>query len=89
MNRHPLCDFCNDAAVDIIHARLWRIMASMAAGDDPDLDVGATTGVILAVPMELIIRMRRFQEYPFALCLLSNKKCPGKHHTHQRVPQPP
>ena len=78
----PIVRLCNDAAVDIINARLQRIMASMAAGDDPWIDVGATTGVILAVSMELIIRMRRFQEYPFKLCLLSKTHCPEKHLTH-------
>lgn len=86
----PIVRLCNDAAVDIVHARLRKIMASMAAGDDQALDVGATTNVILAVSMELIIRMRRFQEYPFALCLLSKKTLSRQTpHTHQRVSPPP
>jgi hypothetical protein len=67
----PLVRLHHGAAEDISNARLQRIIASMAAGEDPWIDVGATTGVILAVSMELIIRMRRFHEYPFKLCLLS------------------
>ena len=43
---------------------------------------GAATGVLLAVSMELSIRMRRFQEYPFALCLLSNKYFPAENIKH-------
>ena len=78
----PLVRLCHGEAEDIINARLQRIIASMAAGDDPRIEVGATTGVILAVSMELILRMRRYQEYPFKLCLLSKTHCPDKHLTH-------
>ena len=78
----PAVRLCCNAAVLLVHERLWRIVGSMAAGDDPELDIGATVGVLLAVSMELIIRMRRFQEYPFALCRLSKKHFPVEQITH-------
>ena len=73
---------CKNAAVKIVQHRLRRIAGSMAAGDDLDLDIGAARGVLLAVSMELVIRMRRFQEYPFALCRLSKKHFPVEKITH-------
>ena len=78
----PIVRLCKNAAVNIAEDRLRRIVGSMATSDDPDLDIGAATGVLLAVSMELIIRMRRFKEYPFALCLLSNKYFPVEETTH-------
>ena len=42
----PLVRLCHGEAEDIINARLQRIIASMAAGDDPQLDVGAAPGFV-------------------------------------------
>ena len=72
----PIVRLCNGEADTIIRSRFRRILASIAALDDPDLDVGAATGVLLAVVMELTVRMRRFQEYPAALCRMSKRWYP-------------
>ena len=63
----PAVRLCNKAAVNIVHDRLRRIMGSIAAGDDPELDIGGATGTLVATSMELILRLRRYTEYPFAL----------------------
>ena len=81
--RDPLIVRLNkNAAVNIVQKRLRRIVASMAAGDDPDLDVGAAAGVLFAVAMELILRMQRFKQYPLALCRLSKSHFPTEKMKH-------
>ena len=60
----PMVRLCHNAATILVEERLWRIVSIMAPFDDPDLDIGAATGVLLAVSMELIIRMRQFAGYP-------------------------
>ena len=47
------------------------ISSNIAASGDPSLNVGEATGVLLAVSMELVIRMRRFSEYPIAVIRMS------------------
>ena len=81
--RDPLIVRLNkNAAVNLVQKRLRRIVASMAAGDDPDLDVGAAAGVLFAVAMELILRMERFKQYPLALCRLSKVHFPTEKMKH-------
>ena len=62
----PIVRLCRNEGVMLVQARLRRIVSSMAVGDDPDLDIVAAMGVLLAVAMELIIRLRRYKEYPSA-----------------------
>lgn len=63
---------CNNAAVQVVHDRMRNIARSLAAYDDPELDIGPATGTLVATSMELILRLARFKDYPFALCLMSN-----------------
>ena len=76
---------CNNAAVDVVQGRMRMIACSIAAGDDPDLDIGPATGILVATSMELILRMVRFKDYPFALCRLSNKYFPADKLRHINV----
>ena len=62
----PLVRLCKDEAVVMVQNRLRDIVANIAAGCDPDLEIGPAMGVLLAVAMELIIRLRRYKEYPFS-----------------------
>ena len=59
-------------AVTESNARLSEILAEMEASRT----VPAATGVLLAVVMELTVRMRRFQEYPAVLCRMSKRWYP-------------
>ena len=85
----PIVRLCRGEGVKLVAERLRRIVASIAVGDDPDLEIAPAMGVLLAVSMELIIRLRRYQEYPFKLCLLSTKwfpREPGNFHNFLTAP---
>ena len=76
---------CNNAAVQVVHDRMRNIARSLAAYDDPELDIGAATGTLLATSMELLLRMGRLKDYPFALCRLSKTHFPVDKLRHLRV----
>ena len=67
---------CKNAAVQVVQGRMRDIACSIAAYDDPDLDIGAATGTLVATSMELIIRLARFKDYSFALCRMSKTYFP-------------
>ena len=69
----PIVRLCKGEADKIIHGRFQRIIGSIAASDDPTLDVGAATGILLAVSIELTVRMRQFKGYPAALCRMNKR----------------
>lgn len=68
---------CRGETATLVKERLQRIIRNIAAPDDPALDIGAATGVVLAVSMELVVRMRRFAGYPAALCRMSKRWFPA------------
>ena len=76
---------CKNAAVTVVQGRMRSIACSIAAYDDPDLDIGPATGTLVATSMELILRLARFKGYPFALCLMSNKYFPVEKLKHIHV----
>ena len=67
----PVVRLCKGEATELVNVRIRMLFKSIAASDDPDLDVGEATGVLLAVSMELVVRMRRFSEYPIAVIRMS------------------
>ena len=69
----PMVRLCQHAATHIVEDRLQRVLGCMADSDDPSLDIGAATNTLLALSMELVIRMRLFTGYPAALCRMSEK----------------
>ena len=71
----PLVRLCNNEATKLVEARLRTLLGSMAASD-PSLDVGAASSSLLAVAVELELRMRQFSEYPALLCRMSKKWFP-------------
>ena len=67
----PVVRLPKGEATELVNVRMHMLFKSIAASDDPDLDVGEATGVLLAVSMELVVRMRRFSEYPIAVIRMS------------------
>ena len=74
----PVVRLCRNEATLLVQERLQRILECMAESYDPVLDCGAATGALVAVSMELVIRMQKFQDYPAALCKMSKKWFPYK-----------
>ena len=72
----PLVRLCRNEATLLVEDRLRKILSGMAASSDPVLDVGAAASSLVAVAMELAIRMRQFAAYPAALCRMSKKWFP-------------
>ena len=73
----PMMRLCKNGAKELVDSRRRKIPCSMAASDDPSLDIGAATAPLLATAMELVIRMRQLTGYPSALCRLSRKWFPN------------
>ena len=64
----PMVRLCRNEATTLVQDRLRKMLGGIAASNDPSLDVAATVNTVLAVSMELVVRMRRFARYPAALC---------------------
>ena len=67
----PVVRLCKGEAMTLVQVRLQMMFSSIAASGDPDLNAGEATGVLLAVSMELVVRVRRFSEYPIAVIRMS------------------
>ena len=76
-DRPPLMvRLCQGEATTRVRDRLRDILVSIAASDDPSLNIGASVSTLLSVGMELVVRMRQFVGYPAALCRMSKQWFP-------------
>ncbi len=73
----PIVRLRKGEADAIIKDRLQRIIRSIAASDDPLLAVAPAVNTLMAVSMELTVRMKQFQGYPAIRCRMSKRYFPG------------
>ena len=72
----PMVRLCKGEAIGLVEDRLRMILSSIAASDDPELEVGGATSNLLATSLELVVRFRQYSDYPAALCLMSRRWFP-------------
>ena len=82
----PMVLLCRGDAARLVKDQHQKILRSIASSDDPTLNIEAATGVLLAVAMELIIRLAKLAGYPAALCKMSKRWFPDREaalHVHE------
>ena len=52
----PMVRLCKGEAIGLVEDRLRMILSSIAASDDPELEVGGATSNLLATSLELVVR---------------------------------
>ena len=77
----PMVQLCKGEATLLIENRLQSMLEAMAASDDPLLAVGPASSSLLAVAMELVVRLRQYSDYPAALCRMSKRWFPRREET--------
>ena len=63
-----------DVATDLITYRLCRLFHAMP--DGPLLEIGPATSNLLATAVDLMLRFKKLQQYPFRLCRLCRRWFP-------------
>ena len=61
----------------IVNERLQRLLGAMH--HDPDLDLAAATGALLATGVDLILRLNEYKKFPYKFCTMCRKWFPVSH----------